>query len=110
LENQFSHNIFIAKVKVEVSTLNEDSNVNDSVQSSMNVEDAQPILNTFKGGRRKLEKLVPIGFPLTQSEIVDLPIEELKELMAKKNLSKSNVDNATAWRRQWKNKVNFFNI
>ena len=60
--------------------------------------------------KRKTKELVPSGFSLTKSEIADLPMQKLEELIKEKNLSKFDIKRVRVWRKKLRNRVNIFKI
>jgi hypothetical protein len=60
--------------------------------------------------KRKIKELVPSGFSLTKSEIADLPMQKLEDLIKEKNLSKFDIKRVRVWRKKLRNRVNIFNI
>ncbi len=50
----------------------------------MPIEETKSNSHTLKK-KRQTKTLVPLGFSLTQSEVIDLPIKKLEKLIAEKN-------------------------
>ena len=50
------------------------------------------------------------GTSSTKSEIADLPMQKLEDLIKEKNLSKFDIKRVRVWRKKLRNRVNIFNI